>query len=228
MAHHFDLEEQEQLEQLKHFWNQWGTLITSVLTVVLVALAGWNGYGYWQKRQGAQAAALEAQVDAALEAKDQGRADQAFADMKDKFAGTTQAAQAGLLMAKAAVEAGRLDDAKAQLAWVSEKGDEGYKVLARLRLSAVLEQQKSYDEALKALDGAVPESFAGLVADRRGDIYAAQARSQEAVAQYQAAYKALDKNLDYRHLVEFKLNALGAKPEAVAQAPATNKMTMEN
>ena len=92
----------------------------------------------------------------------------------------------------------------------------------------VLEQQKSYDEALKALDGAVPESFAGLVADRRGDIYAAQARSQEAVAQYQAAYKALDKNLDYRHLVEFKLNALGAKPEAVAQAPATNKTTVEN
>ena len=46
-------------------------------------------------------------------------------------------------------------------------------------------------------------------------------KQAEAVAQYQAAYKALDKDLDYRHLVEFKLNALGAAPETVALVKTT-------
>ncbi|MEX8193162.1 YfgM family protein [Comamonas guangdongensis] len=221
MANHFDLEEQEQLDQLKHFWDSWGTLITSVLVVIFVGIAGWNGWQYWQKRQSLQAAALEFAVDEALTAKDQARADQAFAELKDKYAGTAQAMQTALLMAKASVDAGKLDDAKAQLSWVVDKGDEGSKALARIRLSSVLEQQKSYDEGLKLLAASVPEAFAGLQADRRGDLYAAQGKQQEAVTQYQSAYKLLDKDLDYRHLVEFKLNALGAAPETVAQAKTT-------
>lgn len=221
MANHFDLEEQEQIEQLKHFWSSWGTLITSVLLVVFLGLAGWNGWQYWQKRQAVQASALEFAVDEALTAKDAGRADQAFEELKEKYAGTHQAAQAALLMAKASVEAGKLDDAKAQLSWVAEKGDESFKALARLRLSSVLEQQKSYDEGLKVLEAAMPESFAALQADRRGDLYAALDKKSEAIAQYQTAFKALDKDLDYRHLVEFKLNALGVAPETVALVKTT-------
>ena len=222
MANHLDLEEQEQIEQLKHFWNSWGTLITAVLVVVFAALAGWNGWQYWQKRQAVQASALEYAVDEALLAKDAARADHAFAELKEKFAGTTQAAQTALQMAKASVEAGKLDDAKAQLSWVGEKGDEGYKALARLRLSAVLEEQKNYDEGLKVLEASMPESFAGLQADRRGDLYAALGKQAEAIAQYQSAYKAMDKELDYRHLVEFKLNALGAAPEAATLVKTTS------
>ena len=155
-------------------------------------------------------------------AKDAARADHAFAELKEKFAGTTQAAQTALQMAKASVEAGKLDDAKAQLSWVAEKGDEGYKALARLRLSAVLEEQKNYDEGLKVLEASMPESFAGLQADRRGDLYAALGKQAEAIAQYQSAYKAMDKELDYRHLVEFKLNALGAAPEAATLVKTTS------
>ena len=111
MANHLDLEEQEQIEQLKHFWNSWGTLITSVLVVVFLGLAGWNGWQYWQKRQATQASALEFAVDEALTAKDAARADLAFSELKDKYSGTAQAAQTALLMAKASVDAGKLDDA---------------------------------------------------------------------------------------------------------------------
>jgi len=221
MANHLDLEEQEQIEQLKHFWNSWGTLITSVLVVVFLGLAGWNGWQYWQKRQATQASALEFAVDEALTAKDAARAGQAFSELRDKYAGTAQAAQTALLMAKASVDAGKFDDAKAQLSWVAEKGDEGFKALARIRLSSVLEQQKSYDEGLKVLEASMPESYAGLQADRRGDLYGALGKPAEAIAQYQAAYKALDKDLDYRHLVEFKLNALGAAPETATLVKTT-------
>src|SRR6218665_841291 len=58
MAHHLDLEEQEQLDRLKHFWRAWGTPITSVLIVVAGAIAGWNGYQDWQKPQGGPAPPL--------------------------------------------------------------------------------------------------------------------------------------------------------------------------
>src|SRR6218665_162239 len=58
MAHHLALEEQEQLDRLKHFWRAWGTPITSVLIVVAGAIAAWNGYQYWQNRQGAPAATV--------------------------------------------------------------------------------------------------------------------------------------------------------------------------
>src|SRR6218665_2711759 len=103
MAHHLDLEEQEQLDRLKHFWRAWGTPITSVLIVVAGAIAAWNGSQYWQNRQAAQAAALWDVADMAVRAGDQARMEQAFGDLKAKYPGTAQAAQAGAGQA-AAVE----------------------------------------------------------------------------------------------------------------------------
>src|SRR6218665_2216682 len=109
MAHHLDLEEQEQLDRLKHFWRAWGTPITSVLIVVAGAIAAWNGYQYWQNRQAAPAAALWEGADMGVRAGDQARMEQAFGDLKAKYPGTAQAAQAGLALAKALQGAGKTD-----------------------------------------------------------------------------------------------------------------------
>ncbi|MCE1192618.1 MAG: tetratricopeptide repeat protein [Acidovorax sp.] len=221
MANHLDLEEQEQLDQLKHLWNTWGTLISSVLLVVTVSLVGWNGYQYWQNRQASQAAALYDAVDVAARAGDQGRMAQAFGDLKAKYAGTTQASQAGLALAKTLVEAGNEDGAKEVLAWVaSQSGDEGLKALARLRLASVLMDQKNYDEALKQLSSGMPLEFEATAADRRGDIYLSQDKRAEAVAEYSKAYKLLEDSVEYRRLVEVKLGALGVSPQSVAVAEA--------
>jgi predicted negative regulator of RcsB-dependent stress response len=89
-----------------------------------------------------------------------------------------------------------------------------YRTIARLRLAALLLEQKKYDEALKQLDAADAKSFAALVADRRGDVLAAQGKKDEARAAYRAAYAAMDPAVDYRRLVEAKLVALGAAPAA--------------
>lgn len=55
-----------------------------------------------------------------------------------------------------------------------------------------------------------------MAADRRGDAYALQDKKTEAVAEYEKAYKAFDSQIDYRRLVEFKLNALGVQVQAKA------------
>ena len=219
MANHLDLEEQEQLDQLKHFWNTWGTLISSVLIVVAGSLVAWNGYQYWQNRQAAQAAALFDAVEVAARAGDQARVGQAFGDLKTKYAGTTQAAQAGLTLAKVSADAGNLDAAKEALVWVAEYArDDGLKAIGKLRLASVLMDQKNYDEALKQVSGPVSVEFEALFADRRGDILVLQDKREEAVAEYSKAYKAFEEGLEYRRLVEIKLGALGVAPQSVAVA----------
>jgi predicted negative regulator of RcsB-dependent stress response len=212
---HLDLEEQEQLDQLKHFWRQYGNVITWVLIVVLAGFAGWNLYQYWQRNQAAQAAAMYDEVERMARAGDPAKLDRAWADMKDKFGGTTYAQQAGLLAAKVNADAGRMDAAKAALQWVAEQSaDKGYQAVARLRLAGVLLDAKAYDDALKQLAGEFPVELAALAADRRGDLYQAQDKKAEAVAEYLKAYQGLDAGSEYRRLIDVKLAALGASPQA--------------
>lgn len=221
MATHLDLEEQEQLDQLKHFWNTWGTLISSVLILVAGGLVAWNGYQYWQNRQAGQAAALYDAVEVAARSGDQARMSQAFADMKAKYGGTTQASQAGLALAKAKIEAGDADAAKEALTWVAaQSGDDGLKALARVRLAGVLMDQKNYDDALKQLSGSVPLEFEAVFADRKGDIYLLQDKRADAISEYAKAWKSLEEGVEYRRLVEVKLGALGAPVQGSVVAAA--------
>lgn len=219
MANNFDLQEQEQLEELKHFWKTWGNLITWALIIVLGAFAAWNGWRLWQGRQAQQAAALADAVDVAARAGDLPRLQQAFGDLKSGYGGTHQAAQAGLATARVLAEADKADDAKAVLTWVAEKGDdEGLRAVARLRLAALLVDQKAYDEALAQVSATMPAEFAALAADRKGDVLQLQDKPGQAVEEYQRAWKALDERTDYRRVVEAKLNALGVQPQTVAAA----------
>jgi predicted negative regulator of RcsB-dependent stress response len=116
----------------------------------------------------------------------------------------------GLAAAKAAFEANDLKTAKAQLQWVADNGrDAEYKALARIRLAGILLDEKSYDEGLKVLSGDFPPEFAGAVADRKGDILAAQNKLAEARAAYQSALEKTDPKNPARQLIQLKLDALG-------------------
>ena len=224
MATHLDLEEQEQLDQLKHFWNTYGTLITTVVVLAALAFAGWNGWQYYQRNKAVGAAALYDELQRGADAGDTARVERALADMKDKFGGTAYAQQAGLLAAKALHDKGNADASRAALSWVAEKAtDPGYQAIARLRLAAELMDSKSYDEALKQLAAPVPKEFEALAADRKGDIYLAQGKRDEAKAAYQQAWSAFDAGSEYRRLVEVKLNAVGVDPQTLKTAASTAK-----
>ena len=215
MATQLDLEEQEQLDQLKHFWKQYGNLITWLLIAALGAYAAFNGWTWWQRDQSAKAGAMYDELDRAAQATDAERAGRIFADLKERYPRTAFAQQGGLLAAKTQLDKGQADAARTSLAWVSEHAIEPeYQVLARVRLAGVLLDQKKYDEALKQLDGATPKEFEALVADRRGDVLLAQGKKDEAKAAYQKAHAAMDPTVGYRGLIEAKLTALGAAPDA--------------
>ena len=223
MAQHLDLEEQEQLDELKHFWNQYGNLITWVLIVALGAFSAWNGYRYWQRTQAAQASVMYDEIERAVKSGATERIDRSLADMKESFGGTAYAQQAGLLAAKAYYDKGNIDAARTALTWVADKSsDPGYQAIAKLRLAGILLEKKAFDEALQQLSGTFPKDFSGLVADRRGDILMAQGKKVEAKAEYEKAYKDLDAGVEYRRMVEVKLNALGIDP-ATAESTGVNK-----
>jgi predicted negative regulator of RcsB-dependent stress response len=222
MAKHLDLEEQEQLDQIKHFWAQYGNLITWVLIAVFGSFAAWNGWQYWQHSQATKAAALYDEIERAAMAGDPERIERSLKDMQDSYARTTFAAQGALLAAKALGEAGKIDAARSALTWVvGQSSDLAYEAVARLRLAGLDVEAKAFDQALKTLDATVPKSFEPLVADRRGDVYMAQGKPDEAREQYQLAWKGFSDRADYRKLVEIKLASLGVDvTEAPAATPA--------
>ena len=214
MANHLDLEEQEQLDQLKHFWKQYGNIISWVLIVVLGSFASWNFYQYYQRSQATQAAAMFDEVERVVLSGDTAKIDRVFGDMKDRFASTTFAQQAGLMVAKHYDNVGNASAATITLTWVSEKSsDPGYQAIAKLRLAGVLIESKAFDDALKLLNSSFPASFLALVSDRKGDIFMLQGKKSEAISQFQNAYLNFENRSEYRRLVEVKLSSLGVDPQ---------------
>jgi len=217
----YDLEEQEQLDELKTWWKQYGNLVTTVITVVAVAAVAWQGWNWWRRDQMAQAGDVYAAVERAAAANDVKRARDAAGELIDKFSGTNYAALAALLSAKLQFESGDLKNAKLQLAWAADHGNDAeLRDLARLRLAAVLLDEKAYDEALAQLAAAPVEPLAARYAEVRGDVLAAQGKSLEARAAYAAALAKLDepgskadqRHAAYRDLLQVKLESQGAKP----------------
>jgi predicted negative regulator of RcsB-dependent stress response len=218
MATNLDLQEQEQLDELKAFWNSYGNLITWTLTAVLAAFAGWNGWNWWQGQQAAKAAVMFDEFERAAQAGDAEKTARVFADLKERYARIAFTQQAGLLTAKVQSEKGQADAAQASLAWVAEHGDDEFAEIARLRMAAVLLDKKAYAEALKQLDSMKLAEFSPLAQDRRGDVMKAQGKTTEAIAAWKAAWDKMDTAQEYRRVVEAKLTAAGAAPEAAAPA----------
>jgi predicted negative regulator of RcsB-dependent stress response len=223
---HLDLEEQEQLDRIKAFWKQFGNIISGVLIVVFGSIAAYNAYQWWQRDKAAQASTMYDEVERAAKGGDPAKISRAFADMKERFGGTTYAAQAGLLSAKALYDKGQAEQAKAPLEWVAATAaDESYRAIAKLRLASILFEGKAYDAALKLVEG-LPKEFDALASDRRGDILLAQGKRDEAKAAFEKAHKGMDERSEYRRLIEVKLNALGvdmiAKEAAAPAGPAAS------
>ncbi|WP_250451671.1 tetratricopeptide repeat protein [Caballeronia sp. ATUFL_M2_KS44] len=208
MSYH---DEQESLESVKAWWAKWGNATTWIVLVALVAAAGFNGWNYWQRHQAAEASVLYDQLQQAANGNDQKLVARVASDMEDKFGGTAYAQMSALTAAKALYAAGDTAGAKAQLQWaIDHAKDDEYKQIAKLRMALVLLDEKNYDAGLKLLADAPLEAFKGVIADRRGDLLAAQGKRDDARTAYKTALDTLPKNdTATRQLVQFKLDALG-------------------
>ena len=217
MATTLDLQEQEQIDELKAFWKRWGTLLTWAVIAALAGFAGWNGWNWYQREQGVKAGVLFDELDRTVAGGDVERAARIFSDLRERHAGTTWTAHAGLLVAKLQHERGKSEESAGTLVWVAEKAsDPALQTVALLRLAGLHLDAKKPDAALEVLARATAPGFEAVVADRRGDVLRAQGKATEAVEAYKAAHQKMTDTLDYRRLVEAKLTSLGA-PVAAAR-----------
>jgi predicted negative regulator of RcsB-dependent stress response len=118
---------------------------------------------------------------------------------------------AALVAARFHFDRNDLKAAKAQLEWVIERSPaDDFKDLARLRLAAILLDEKAYDEALKLLDARHAPAYDSQYAALRGDVLVAKNQPAEARAAYQLALEKAGKDQGgFRESVRMRLEALG-------------------
>ena len=207
-----DLHEQEQVDALKAWWKENGKWVVGVLVVGLLGFAGMQYWKSHQASQAAEAAKLYSEVMKQTETNDAKRIGDAADALVSRYGSSAYAPRAQLVAAQASLQARDVAHAKVQLQWVIEHASEsGLQDTARLKLASVLLDEKKYDEALKQLDAAHPESFTGLYADLKGDVLSAQGKTEEARAAYQQAYDKTDAQSVYRNLIQLKMDGLGGK-----------------
>jgi len=199
------------VEALKAWWKENGKWVIGVLVLGLLSFAGTKYWRSYQAGQAAEAAKLYAEVVKQSASNDAKRIGDAADALVSRYGSSAYAPRAQLLASQASLQARDLAHAKVQLQWVIDHASEtGLQDTARLKLASVLLDEKKYDEALKQLDAAHPESFTGLYADLKGDVLSAQGKVVEARAAYQQAYDKTDSKSTYRNLIQMKLDGLGA------------------
>ena len=207
MSGPYDLEEQERLDAVRHWWEDNARLVYGAIVALLLAIGGWRGYVFWSETQKEEASAM---VSGLAKARGDAKATADIAQqLIDKHPRSFAASDAALAAAQAAFEAGDLAGAQSRLEWVLKSGRDEHRGVARLRLAAVLLDQKKPAEALSTLDANTDEAYGALVADMRGDILFSQGRLDEARAAYKLALDKAGPRSPLRSLTELKLGALG-------------------
>lgn len=205
-----DLHEQEQVDALKAWWKENSRWLIGMVVVALLAYAGSQYWKRYQTTRNAEAARLYAEVERQMASNDAKRVADAAAALVDRYGSSAYAPRGQLLAAQASMIAGDPAQARVQLQWVVEHAREtGLQDAARLKLASMLLDEQKYDEALKLLDAAHPDSFTGLYVDLKGDVLSAQGKVEEARAAYRLAYERTDAGSMYRELIRLKLDGLG-------------------
>ena len=187
MADH--LQEEEQLEAISQWWQE---NRVSVIAAVVLTLGGTIGWSQYEDYISENAVAAADAYDSLLQERESGEAAEELAlisaGLRESHAGETFADFASLQVAAAAVEAGNLELARAELESVmaSVELDSTLGQLVQLRLARVM--AASGDEA-----GAVAilvqgsSSFPASYAQALGDIHLAAGREAEALLAYESA-----------------------------------------
>lgn len=208
---HYDLEEQEQLAALKAWWHDNGTVVLSLVAAVALGVAGWQGWHWYQQREALGAGALYESLAQGVRAGETRAVRDAAGALATRFPRTLYAALGALTSARFFADHGDAKNAKAQLQWVVDRAaSDDLRDLARLRLAALLLDDKAYDAALGLLAAPPVEAYAAQYAAARGDILQAKGSPAEAKAAYREALaKPAPEDDAWRAAVRLRLDALG-------------------
>ncbi len=207
-----DLEEQEKLDELKAWWKQYGNLILLTVIAAAIAVAGWGAWRWYERNAALQASQLYETLAAAARAGDAKALRDAGGALTEGHARSLYASMGAMAAARFHFDRGEVKSAKAQLQWVLGRSPaEDFRDLARLRLAALLLDEKETDDALKLLADKPLDAYAAQFAALRGDVLVARNQPAEARAAYQLALEKANASAGaFRDSVQMRLDALGS------------------
>ena len=187
MADH--LQEEEQLEAISQWWQENRTSIVAAVVLTLGGTIGWSQYEDYTSEKAVVAANT---YDGLLQERDSGESAEELAlisaGLRETHDGEAFAEFASLQVAAAAVEAGDLVLARAELESVmaTVELDSTLGQLVQLRLARVMAASGDEAAALAILEQG-SSSFPASYAQALGDIHLAAGRESEALLAYQSA-----------------------------------------
>ncbi|MFW7523788.1 YfgM family protein [Vibrio ostreicida] len=187
----YDTEEQ-QVDAIKDWFRENGKV------VIVGAVLGLGGLFGWRYYQDAQIAAQEMASDSytnvvQILAEQGAQGESAVQEFIESNQETQYAVLAALQLAKVQVEAGDLDAALAQLDWAqSATTDQALVSVITFRMARVNAEQGEFDTAISNLSSISDESWAGRVAELKGDILLRKGDTEGAYAAYTEAQQADD------------------------------------
>ncbi|MDH4869522.1 YfgM family protein [Pseudomonas sp. BN515] len=188
--------EEEQIAQFRDWWQRNGKPMLTGGALALAVVFGWQAWQKYETNQAQGASVVYQQLlETALNPSgtpDSAKVAELAGKLKSDFGGTHYAQYGSLFVAKVAVDAGKLDDAAAELKAVLDKpADATLGELARQRLARVLAAQGKAEDALKLLEGDADKAFSASREELKGDLLVQLGRTDDAHAAYLKAKAAL-------------------------------------
>ncbi|MDK2123316.1 YfgM family protein [Parachitinimonas caeni] len=208
----YDLQEQEQIAELKAWWGKWGKLILTSAAAGIFTFGGVQAWNYYNSQQSIGASLYLSDMEKILAEKNPTKiialADKAIAE----YPKNAYTARVVFLAAKAAHDNGDVLASKRLLMWIADNASEDILLpIAKLRLAAILADEKKYDAALDQVKTFSDDGYAGLFLDAKGDILTAKEDFPAAKTAYKEAIAKLGKDSPNVRFVELKLSALETK-----------------
>ncbi|MEO3679234.1 YfgM family protein [Rheinheimera fenheensis] len=198
--------EEQQVEAIKRFWQDYGKAIVGGVVLGLAAL---YGFRFYQADQREAAEAASTKFSQLVEQRDASASEDWLAQAQGFIDGSkadNYAVLAALLAAKDAVALQQFDKAATQLTWVlANTKQPELLAVTQLRLARLQREQGQLDAALATLAKPVPESFAAIQAELKGDVLVQAERLAEAKTAYQQALSSAGQNTQ---LLQIKLDEL--------------------
>lgn len=196
-SHHEELQE---IENIKHLWRNGGKVIVGLLLVVALGYLGYNVYGGQVHKNNLAVAWQASQINGDMTK---------LAAIQQQHSHSPATTQATLETAKTLFDSGKLDEAEKAYRWVLANNKAPvFQAAAMTNLATILLQQKKYDDALKVLHMPIDAAYQNIINEMRGDVFAAQGKTQEARQSYQSVLEKLPEDSNNRQLIQLKIEQL--------------------
>ena len=200
--------EKEQVDQIKKWWGENGK---AIIFGLVLGIGGLFGYRYWDAARTAEGQNASINYEHLLTIASAGTSDEAIEAgnaIINGYPKSTYAKLSALVLAKLAVDARDLDEAKKRLQWVVDNSSKGtLKPIAQARLAQLYLAQGAIEKATSVISEVNP-AYTDQFTELRGDVFLAQGELASARIQYDQALEKARERGSAGEAIQLKIDNL--------------------